>query len=137
MRIENVKEFDERLDQAIAAVSEDERYATTLKALRLAREGTRFFDFEGGKAHFARRLLRADAKYPMHPLVAKIMIDVFEDGIENHKKYGWSGLGFLYYTGRAGEQNSEKAAYYFDMAESFGDKYDDLSESIMAMLVSE
>ena len=35
MRIENIKEFDERLEQAIAAVSEDERYSTTLKALRL------------------------------------------------------------------------------------------------------
>ncbi len=35
------------------------------------------------------------------------------------------------------QQNSEKAAYYFDMAESFGDKYDDLSESIMDLLVSE
>ena len=39
------------------------------------------------------------------------MIDIYEDGIENESADAMCDLGSLYYTGRAGEKNYEKAAY--------------------------
>ena len=122
MRIENEEVLAERLDSAIAAVSKDERYPESLDILTDGKDGLDYYDFEEAKENIAMELHEADGAYPMHPEVAKLLIDIYEDGIEADNADAMCDLGSLYYTGRAGEQDYEKAAYYYDMADKAGNR---------------
>ncbi len=122
MRIENEEVFADRMNEAIEAVSKDERYKESLEALLEAKECMEKYDFDECRKQLIAELHEADGTYPMHPVVARLLIDVYEDGIEGGKADAMCDLGTLYYTGRAGEQDYEKAAYYYDMADKAGDR---------------
>lgn len=122
MRIENDEVLVKRIEQVIAAVSEDERYPESLGVLTDIQDEYDIYDFDENKEHLGIGLHEADGAYPMHPEVAKLLIDIYEDGIENESADAMCDLGSLYYTGRAGEQNYEKAAYYYDMADKAGNR---------------
>ncbi|MCR5271764.1 MAG: sel1 repeat family protein [Lachnospiraceae bacterium] len=122
MKIENIEELEKRVDLAIKAVAADVHYAESLGVLTDIREEMELYDFDENKDHLSMGLHEADGAYPMHPEVAKLLIDIYEDGIENESADAMCDLGSLYYTGRAGEQNYEKAAYYYDMADKAGNR---------------
>lgn len=80
------------------------------------------YNLNDAEDELARVLHEADGAYPMHKAVAKLLIDIYEDGIENNNADAMCSLGALYYTGRAREQNYDKAAYYYDMADKAGNR---------------
>lgn len=70
----------------------------------------------------AEGLHDTDGAQPMHPAVAKLVIEIYEDAIERDNADAMCNLGSLFYTGRAGEQNYEKAAKYYTMADERGER---------------
>ena len=54
--------------------------------------------------------------------MAKLITDIYLNLIEDGDAEAMNDLGALYYTGRAGEQDYEKAAYYYDMADKAGNR---------------
>lgn len=122
MRIESIEALAKRLDEVIDAVSKDQRYVESLETLTDIRDELDLYDLDENKEHLSMGLHEADGAYPMHPDVARLIIDIYEDGIENESADAMCDLGSLYYTGRAGEQNYEKAAYYYDMADKAGNR---------------
>lgn len=122
MRIENVEALAERIDEAIDKVSRDERYVGSLEVLVDVKGQLDICDFDENKEQLCMGLHDADGACPMHPEVARLLIDIYEDGIENKDPDAMCNLGSLYYTGRAGEQDYEKAAYYYHMADMAGNR---------------
>ncbi|MBQ9910653.1 MAG: sel1 repeat family protein [Lachnospiraceae bacterium] len=122
MRIENAEELKERIAWAISAVSETEDYPESLEALTDLEDELEYCELQEVKEEAAERLYEADAAKPMHPEAARLLIDIYEDGIESGDAAAMCDLGSLYYTGRAGEQNYEKAAFYYAMADREGDR---------------
>ena len=120
--IENKETLEQRLTKAVEAVSGDDRYTESLDALIAVKDDMDIFDLDESKENLSADLYEADGAYPMHPEVAKLLIDIYKDGIEKESAAAMCDLGALYYTGRAGEQDYEKAAYYYDMADRAGDR---------------
>ena len=122
MKIKTTKELADRVEKAIDAVAVDERYVESLEILK-AVPAIIDDDILGElKEKLAGQLHDADGVYPMHPEVAALVMDIYRDGIENENADAMCDLGALYYTGRAGEQDYEKAAYYYDMADKAGNR---------------
>lgn len=75
------------------------------------------YNAEEIKLTIAEELHNTDAAFPMHPAVAKLVVSLYEDIIEEGNNIAMCNLGALYYTGRAGEQDYkkdyEKAFHYF------------------------
>ncbi|MCR4600399.1 MAG: sel1 repeat family protein [Clostridia bacterium] len=122
MRIENGDVLQKRIDEVIEAIGDDERYPECLDVLDGLRDELQYHGFEDVKERLCYGLHDADGAYPMHPEVARLLIDIYEDGIENESGDAMCNLGSLYYTGRAGEQNYEKAAHYYHMADLAGNR---------------
>lgn len=124
MKIQNKEELLKRLEQVITAVSIDERYPESLDVLSNIKKALAADDCDICEAEksLACGLHDADGAHPMHPDVAKLLICLYEDGIEKKDADAMCNLGALYYSGRAGEQNYEKAAYYYDLADKAGNR---------------
>ena len=54
--------------------------------------------------------------------VADLLIEIYLEEIENENADAMTNLGSLYYTGRCGEQNYEKAVKYYTMADKHGER---------------
>ena len=54
--------------------------------------------------------------------VAELLVDVYSEEIANGNPNAMTHLGSLYYTGRGGEQNYEKAVAYYTMADENGER---------------
>ena len=54
--------------------------------------------------------------------VAELLIEIYEDELKENNHNAICDYGSLYYTGRIGEQNYEKAVYYYDMAAKLGNR---------------
>ncbi len=122
MRIKDEAALAERLERVIEAVEKDEQYKESLVILKDVMEEIDYYDFDEVRENLTMELHEADGAYPMHPEVAKLLIDIYEDGIEKGNADAMCDLGSLYYTGRAEEQSYEKAAHYYDMADKAGNR---------------
>lgn len=70
----------------------------------------------------ARELFDADCTKLLPPTVAELLIEINLEEIEKENFYSMTDLGSLYYTGRCGEQNYEKAVKYYTMAAKYGEQ---------------
>jgi TPR repeat protein len=122
MRIENQDVLSDRLEEVVKALAFDERYKESLNFLTGFLDEFELYDFEEAKEHLADGLHDADGAYPMHPEVAKLIIDIYDDGVDAGNADFMCNLGALYYSGRAGEQSYEKAAYYYEKADKAGNR---------------
>lgn len=121
-RISCAEALAARLIKILNSISEDENYKESAKIIHDTLEVMDYHEFDEVKDHIAMELHEADGTRPMHPDVAALLIDIYEDGIAEGNADAMCDLGSLYYTGRAGEQNYEKAAYYYDMADKAGNR---------------
>jgi TPR repeat protein len=67
-------------------------------------------------------IYNCDKKEVLPEPVAALLIDIYNDEIEVGNHDAMCDLGFLYYTGRIGEQNYEKAFYYYEMSAKLGNR---------------
>lgn len=106
------------------AIKKDDRYVACIDFLGdfISECDSMDSDIRSVKKYVAANLHEADGQYPMHPEVAKLIIDIYNDGIEEDDADSWVDMGTLYYTGRAGEQDYKKAAYYYDKADKLGSR---------------
>lgn len=63
-----------------------------------------------------------DKKEVLPPSVAELLKEIYEDELKEKNHDAICDYGSLYYTGRIGEQNYEKAVYYYDMAAKLGNR---------------
>ena len=71
---------------------------------------------------FACELHYADASEVLPKEVAELMIEIYLEEIAEENPDAMTNLGSLYYTGRCGEQNYEKAVEYYTMADRLGER---------------
>lgn len=123
MRIKNIEDLTNRVNRLIETLENDERYVQSLFVLNDVKDELEYnADFDHLKHILSDGLHEADGTYLMHAEVAKLLIDIYEDGVENGDGDAMCGLGSLYYSGRAGEQDYKKAAYYYDLADKAGNR---------------
>ncbi len=67
-------------------------------------------------------IYNCDKKEVLPKCIADLLIEIYNDGIEKGNDDAMCDYGSLYYTGRIGEQNYEKAAYYYEMAAKLGNR---------------
>lgn len=82
---------------------------------------------EDGKVYkdaydIASRLHDADGAQVLPKDVTKLLTDIYLEEISKENAGAMTDLGSLYYTGRCGEQNYEKAVYYYTMADKLGER---------------
>ena len=70
----------------------------------------------------AYELHNADGAEILPKEVADLLIEIYLEEIENNNPAAMTNLGSLYYTGRCGEQNYEKAVKYYTMADKHGER---------------
>ena len=63
-----------------------------------------------------------DKKELLPKEIANLLIEIYEDEVKEKNHNAICDYGSLYYTGRIGEQNYEKAVYYYDMAAKLGNR---------------
>ena len=81
-------------------------------------DGTVYMDaFE-----FACSLHNADGAEILPKAVADLLVEIYFEEIDNENADAMTNLGSLYYTGRCGEQNYEKAVKYYTMADKRGER---------------
>ncbi len=68
----------------------------------------------------ASELMESDTAKVMPKCIADYVVEVFLEEIENGNADAMNDLGALYYTGRCGEQDFEKAVKYYTMAAENG-----------------
>lgn len=91
---------------------------TSIIEYNISDDGTVYMDaFE-----FAAELHNADSAEILPKEVSDLMIEIYLEEIENQNADAMTNLGSLYYTGRCGEQNYEKAVKYYTMADSYGER---------------
>lgn len=71
---------------------------------------------------FAVELHEADGAEVLPREVADLLIEIYLEEIEKENAGAMTNLGSLYYTGRCGEQNYEKAVKYYTMADKRGER---------------
>ncbi len=81
-----------------------------------------FADYLDVGMKIANDLHETDATLPMHPAVADFVTTIYNAAIEAGNYDAACDLGALYYTGRSGEQNYEKAAHYYEIADKNGNR---------------
>ncbi len=122
----NIKSFEDihaRMLKIIDALTGDIQYPESYACLNFWLEEMNEFEEVGDFAiALASDLHETDATLPMHPLVARLVVNIYEDAIEEGNEDILCNLGSLYYTGRAGEQDYEKAAYFYDLADKVGNR---------------
>lgn len=69
----------------------------------------------------AVHLSDADGAFEMEPCIANLVKAIYEFGVRNNDERACVCLGGLYYTGRIGKQDYNKAAKYYTQAISLGD----------------
>lgn len=109
----------ERLKEILDTIDK-EKYTDIVSIIECNTEddGTVYMDaFE-----FASEFHEADGAEILPEEVAKLMIDIYLEEIENENAGAMTNLGSLYYTGRCGEQNYEKAVKYYTMADKHGER---------------
>ena len=122
-RIPTVEDLKDRIGKAMEQIKWDERYPESLEMLAgMLNEEDFYDDLEAYKLGVAESVHETDGAYPMHPAVVELVTDIYEDAIDLGSDEAMCNLGSLYYTGRAGEQNYEKAAHYYDMADKAGNR---------------
>lgn len=67
-------------------------------------------------------LHNSDQAEVMPKCVADFVIEIYLDEIKKENAGAMTNLGSLYYTGRCGEQNYEKAIKYYTMADEHGER---------------
>lgn len=67
-------------------------------------------------------IYNCDKKEVFPEAVANLLIEIYEDELKENNHNAICDYGSLYYTGRIGEQNYEKAVYYYDMAAKLGNR---------------
>ena len=124
LKINSIEELLERVSRTLDAVEKDDRYGESIAILSEMSQNEENIDddLENVEMLLAGELHGADGEYPMHPEIVYLLFDIYEDCIERGNAAAMCNMGSLYYTGRAGEQNYEKAAYYYDMADKAGDR---------------
>lgn len=71
---------------------------------------------------FAVEFHNADINEILPKEVTELIIEIYLEEIENENADAMTNLGSLYYTGRCGEQNYEKAVKYYTMADKLGER---------------
>lgn len=122
MRIKSKEQLIARLMTIGDILEEDERYSESAFVIQDLLEEASYYDVDELKQYATTGLHESDAAYPMHPQIADLIIDIYMDGIENEDPDSMTNLGSLYYTGRAGEQDYGKAAYYYHLADLAGER---------------
>ncbi len=124
MNFESIEEVFDSLDGIINEIKKDRRYVESYDSLvdLRANKDEIIYGVEEIKLSIAQRLHDTDASLPMHSAVAKLVVDLYKDCIEEGNSDAMCNLGALYYTGRAGTQDYNKAAYYYDMADKKGNR---------------
>lgn len=128
MQIESKKKLFMRIAEVEASIRGDDRYPSSNNILAfwlnedLMPEDVSPEEFLKGKIALATDLQEADGAYPMHPAVALLVVELYEDAIEAGNDDAMCNLGAMYYDGRAGEQDYEKAAFFYDMADRKGNR---------------
>ena len=124
MKIENFEDLHVAVDDICEALGVDERYPESLERLRFWKDFDEdsYEDFTEAGMDIAGSLHEADNAHPMHPAVADLLTGIYEAAIEAGNSAASCDLGSLYYTGRAGEQNYDKAAHYYHIADKGGDR---------------
>lgn len=67
-------------------------------------------------------IYNCDKKEVLPKEVADLLIAIYEDELKENNHDAICDYGSLYYTGRIGEQNYEKAVYYYTMAAKIGNR---------------
>ena len=122
MKIKTKEQLIARLKEIEEILETDERYPESDAAIIELLDEASYYDVDELKEDAACGLHEADAAYPMHPQIAALLIDIYMDGVENEDPDSMTNLGSLYYTGRAGEQDYGKAAYYYHLADLAGER---------------
>lgn len=109
-----------RLNDILATVDKEE-YPETVRYIECnisEDEAEEVFDdaFE-----IACNLHESDETKILPKCVAELLVDVYSEEIANENPVAMTNLGALYYTGRGGEQNYEKAVVYYTMADKYGE----------------
>ncbi len=71
---------------------------------------------------FADAIHCADETEVLPKKAADLLIEIYLEEIDNGNAAAMTNLGSLYYTGRCGEQNYEKAVRYYTMADQHGER---------------
>ncbi len=71
---------------------------------------------------FCLNIIESDGNYPINPSVAKLLEEVLLGEIEKGNDDAMNALGAVYYSGRIGEQNYNKAVHYYEMAAKCGNR---------------
>ena len=124
MKITNFEELHNTLEEVKDALGKEEKYPESLERVRywLDFDEDNYEDFVEAGMDIASTLHEADNALPMHPVVADFLITIYEAAIEKGNSAAACDLGSLFYTGRAGEQDYEKAAHYYHIADKGGDR---------------
>lgn len=114
-KINSIEELLERVTRVLETVEKDDRYRQSIAILSdiLENDGNIDDNLENVEMYLAGELHDADGEFPMHPEIVYLLFDIYEDCIERGNAAAMCDMGSLYYTGRAGEQNYEKAFKYF------------------------
>ena len=67
-------------------------------------------------------IMESDKKHPLESTVANLIEEILLDEIQKKNHNAMCDLGALYYTGRIGVQNYEKAVHYYEMSAKFGNR---------------
>ena len=122
MRIENKTELMERMKKVLESIEEDERYQKSCRVLKYYLSGYEKRELNELREWVSDDLHDVDGAYPMHPDVAALIVDIYRDRVDDEDADAMCNLGALYYTGRAGKQDYEKAVFYYDMADKAGNR---------------
>lgn len=114
-------ELYERLLEIKDDICEDEYPETYSRLSGIIDEDSREVYVES--AFEAAMLLHdCDEASVMPELVAEFVIEIYSEEAENGNSAAMLNLGSLYYMGRAGEKNYEKAVKYYTMADKHGER---------------
>lgn len=121
MKIHSREELIREAGKVLEEIGMDARYPQSREALKSVGEiESLAASLPEAMLELAEALLEADPVHPMPPELARFLISLYEDCIEAGSAEAMCSLGALYYKGRGGEQDYEKAAHYYEMAEKAG-----------------
>ncbi len=124
MRIENFEDLHKAIISVHEALAKTEDYPESAEKIEYWLEfaDELYEDFLEAGMDIASTLHEADGALPLHPAVAELLTSIYEKGVEKGDSEAACDLGSLYYTGRAGTQDYEKAAHYYHIADKGGDR---------------
>ena len=109
--VKRVEEFAEQIDK--------EQYPEMVEFFENVVGGRYWFDTA---YELSSVIYNCDKQEILPKEVAKLLIDIYNDEIEVDNHDAMCDFGSLYYTGRIGEQNYEKAFYYYEMSAKLGNR---------------